>query len=51
MANEIFSCNMLTLSCGVWGLVPQPRIEPRTSAARPRRPDRWTAREVPMSLF
>ena len=35
------SCSLLTFSCGMWGLVPWPRIELRLP---------WT-REVPLSFF
>ena len=35
------------LSCSMWGLVPQPRIEPRPSALRVWSLSHWTTREVP----
>ena len=43
---RIFSCCMWTLSCGLWDLVPWPRIEPRPLHWE-HSLTRWTAREVP----
>ena len=42
---------MQTLSCGMWDLVPWPRIEPRPPTLGARSLSHWTTREVPPQLF
>ena len=44
VAYEIFSC-------GMWDLVPQPRIKPRPTALEAWSPSHWTTREVQTSPF
>ena len=44
VASEIFSW-------GMWDLVPQPRIDPRTPALRGRSLSHWTTKEVPNIYF
>ena len=41
----------LGLSCGMQGLVPWPRIEPRPLTLGPQSLSLWTTREVPMICF
>ena len=36
-----------SLSCGIWDLVPQPRIEPMTPALGAQSLSHWTTRQVP----
>ena len=36
-----------SLICGIWNLVPQPRIEPMTPALGAQSLSHWTTREVP----
>ena len=43
----IFSCDMWTLSCGLWDLVPRPGIKPGPPELGVRRPSHWTTRKVP----
>ena len=53
-ACRIFSCSMLTLSWGMWDLVPWPGITPRPPALEARSLSHWTPREVPsksLSIF
>ena len=38
------------LRCGMWGLVPQPEIEPRPPALGVQSLSRWIAKEVPFIL-
>ena len=40
-------CSMRTLSCGMFNLVPQPRIEPWSPALGTLSLSHWTNREVP----
>ena len=46
-ACKIFSCSRRTLSCGTWGLVPWPGIEPGPPALGVQSVSHWTIREVP----
>ena len=46
MACGLLSCDMRTLSCGLWDLVPRPGIEPRPPALGARSLTHWTTREV-----
>ena len=48
---EIFSCSMQTLSCGMWDLVPWPGIKPRPPALGAWSLSHWTTREVPLFVF
>ena len=41
-ACEIFSCGMQTLSCGMWDLVPWPKMEPWPSASGVQGLSHWT---------
>ena len=50
-AGVIFSCCLGTLSCGMWDLVPWPRIEPRPLALGAWSPSHCTTREVPPCFF
>ena len=45
------SCNMWTLSCGVWDLVPWPGIESGLPALRAQSLSHQTTREVPQHCF
>ena len=47
----VFSCGMQTLSCGVWNLVPLPKIKPRSPALGVWHLSHWTTREVPATLY
>ena len=49
-ALRIFSCNMRTLSCGMWDLVSWPGIEPGPHALATWSLSHWTTREVPSIL-
>ena len=51
VAYRIFSCDMQTLRCGMWDLVPWPGIEPGTPALGARNLKHWTTREVPLPQF
>ena len=42
-----FHCDMQTLNCGMWNLVPWAGIEPRTPELGVQGLSHWTAREVP----
>ena len=42
----IFSCDMQTLSCSMWDLVPQLEIKPRTPALEVQSVSHWTTREI-----
>ena len=42
----IFRCGMWTLSCGMWDLVPWPRIEPRPCTLGTQSPSHRTTKEV-----
>ena len=46
VACRIFSCNMQTLSCGMWDLIPWPEIEPRSPALGAQSLSPWTSRAV-----
>ena len=48
---EVFSCSMQTLSCGMWDLVPRPGIKPRPPALGAWSLRHWTTREVPFFSF
>ena len=48
---EIFSCSMQTLSCGMWDLVPWPGIEPGPPTLEVRNLSHWTTREVSELVF
>ena len=47
----IFSCCLGTLSCGMWDLVPWPRVDPRPPALGAWSPSHWTTREAPPCFF
>ena len=47
----VFSCGMQTLSCGIWNLVPLPKIKPRSPALGVWHLSHWTTREVPATLY
>ena len=51
MAWGIFSCGIQTLSCGMWDLVPRPRIEPGPPALGVQSLNHWATREVHRSGF
>ena len=44
VASRIFICHVWTLSCCIWGLVPQPGTEPRTPALGARSLSCWATR-------
>ena len=44
-------CDMQTLSCGIWNLVPSPGIEPGPLALEMWSLSHWTSREVPTDAF
>ena len=46
---KIFSCSMLTLSWGLWVLVPPPGIEPKLPALEAWTLSQWTTEEVPQT--
>ena len=46
VACRIFSCSLSTTSCGMWGLVPHPGVEPGPSALGLGSLSHWTTREV-----
>ena len=58
-ARRIFvaACRLIVAACGLlvaacmWGLVPQPGIEPGSPALGVRSLTHWAAREVPLSGF
>ena len=50
-ACRILSCSILTLSCGMWDLVPRPGIEPKPPALGGQSLSHRTTREVPMYSF
>ena len=47
----ISCCDMWTLSCGMWGLVPSPGVEPRPPARAQWSISHWAARETPVVLI
>ena len=47
----LFYLTLPGLSCGMWHVVPQPGIEPRTSALGVQSLSHWTTREVPDTIF
>jgi len=51
VACGIFSCSIVTFSCSMWDIVPQPGVEERSPALGMWSPSHWTAREVPHSPF
>ena len=53
VAHGIFDlhCGMQTLSCGMWELVPQPGIEPRSLALGAWSLTHWTTREALHSIL
>ena len=51
VACGIFSCDMQTLSCVMWDLVPWPRIEPGAPALGVQSLSHWTTREVPSFIL
>ena len=44
---DLLSCHVQTLHCGMWDLVPRPGIEPGTPALGVWSLSHWTTREVP----
>ena len=46
VACRIFSCNMQTLSCSMWDLIPWPRIKPRSPALGAQSLSHWTTMAV-----
>ena len=48
---QSFQCSIQTLSCSMWDLVPQPRIEPGPLALGVQSLSQQTTREVPNLLY
>ena len=46
-----FSFGRETVSCCLWDLFPQPRVEPRPAALGVQSLSHWTTREVPSRSF
>ena len=51
VACRIFSCDMRTLRCGMWDLVPSPGIKPGPPALEAQSLSHWTTREGPILAF